>query len=375
MNRRIISIMLLCSTVLLGGCSGGSLYSNYREVEQLSVIETMGFDTSPRGVVLSVSSGAPVGGSTRTCLTAEDKSITLARDKIQEYSASEQLFFAHTAFIVIGGDTAKSGISRYLDYVGRAPDLRLDVPMLVVNGGTAREIITKSGSKSTDATSVFKSLERDLLQQGECPVFSVREIIAALDLNDCALATAVKAVPAAKVSPGAKPDELTAIPDGLAVLKNGHSIGRLDMDAAFGVCAITGNLGPCPVELETKNGKAAVQISDCSCELKPVIENDELTGLRLQIDISAALSELDGSADDKMLSQALAKLTQKRAEKALRASQKLACDFMQLGARLDRMKSGAPDGLTLGLSPLLPGLECSVTVSAEVNRSFDVTGD
>ena len=357
---------------MLSGCSGGSLYSNYREVEQLSVIETMGFDTSPQGVVLSVSSGAPVGGSTQTCLTAEDKSITLARDKIQEYSASEQLFFAHTAFIVIGGDTAKSGISHYLDYVGRAPDLRLDVPMLVVNGGTAREIITKSGSKSTDATSVFKSLERDLELLGECPVFSVREIIAALDLNDCALATAVKAVPAIKVAPDSKPDELTAIPDGLAVLKNGRSIGRLDMDAAFGVCAITGKLGPCPVDVQTKYGKATVQISDCKCELKPIVENDDLIGLRFEIDLSAALSELDGNADDEMISKALAKLVQKRTEKAVRASKELACDFMQLGARLDRANNDAPDGLTRGLSSMLPGLECTVKVTAEVNRSFDV---
>ena len=38
---RIIALILCLAT--LTGCSGGSLYSNYRELEQLTVIETMGF--------------------------------------------------------------------------------------------------------------------------------------------------------------------------------------------------------------------------------------------------------------------------------------------------------------------------------------------
>ena len=57
---RIIAVV--CLAALLSGCSGGSVYSNYREIEQLMVIQTMGFDYAKSGVRLSASSGSDSAG-------------------------------------------------------------------------------------------------------------------------------------------------------------------------------------------------------------------------------------------------------------------------------------------------------------------------
>ena len=57
---RIAAVLVLAA--LLTGCSGGSIYSNYRELEQLMVIQTLGFDRTPDGVRLSASSGSDSAG-------------------------------------------------------------------------------------------------------------------------------------------------------------------------------------------------------------------------------------------------------------------------------------------------------------------------
>ena len=101
---RIAAVLVLAA--LLTGCSGGSIYSNYRELEQLMVIQTLGFDRTSDGVRLSASSGsdsaggggggesgAEQSGSAGVArLAAEAPSFTLAEEKMQDYSAREDLF-------------------------------------------------------------------------------------------------------------------------------------------------------------------------------------------------------------------------------------------------------------------------------------------
>ena len=125
---RIIAVV--CLAALLSGCSGGSVYSNYREIEQLMVIQTMGFDYAESGVRLSASSGSDSaggggggnakggeqGGSAQVArLSAEAESFSLAKERMQDYSAREDLYFAHTSYIAGGGESAKKSVVPIFD--------------------------------------------------------------------------------------------------------------------------------------------------------------------------------------------------------------------------------------------------------------------
>ena len=113
--KKLICFICAASLVLLSGCSGGSIYTNYREIEQLMVIQTMGFDKSPDGITLSVSTGnsdsGTSSGSTTAHMSASAKTISLAEDRLRDYSASEELFFAHTSYIAIGEACARSSLT------------------------------------------------------------------------------------------------------------------------------------------------------------------------------------------------------------------------------------------------------------------------
>ena len=252
---RIAAVLVLAA--LLTGCSGGSIYSNYRELEQLMVIQTMGFDWAESGVRLSASSGSDSagggGGSESGAeqsgsagvarLAAEAPSFSLAEEKMQDYSAREDLFFAHTAYIAIGGASAKESLKPFLDYIERSTDLRLDIPLFVVTNGTASELVLGAGGETYDATSVLRSLERNIILRGDGVIFSAAEVVSSLDENGCALITAIKSVKADKAVKEAKAAELTAIPDGFAVIKNGRAVGSVPVDCAKGVNVLQNKVG------------------------------------------------------------------------------------------------------------------------------------
>ena len=382
---RIIAVV--CLAALLSGCSGGSVYSNYREIEQLMVIQTMGFDYAKSGVRLSASSGSDSaggggggnakggeqGGSAQVArLSAEAESFSLAKERMQDYSAREDLYFAHTSYIAVGGESAKKSVMPFFDYIARSPELRLDIPLFVVTNGAASELVLGAGGESYDATSVLRSLERNLTLRGDGVIYNAAQIVTALDTNGCALISAVKAVKADESVKEAKQSELTAIPDGYTVIKNGKAVGSIPIEYARGVNILQNKAGPSSVELDTDGTRATVQLDKCSCDINPVFDGEHLAGLDIQITLTAALSETADSIETQKLSRALANTAKLWVTKVLGISQSLECDFLQLGSVLERKEPKRLAGMSSDLSESLPSIYYNVGVEAEVNRSFDV---
>ena len=382
---RIIAVV--CLAALLSGCSGGSVYSNYREIEQLMVIQTMGFDYAKSGVRLSASSGSDSaggggggnakggeqGGSAQVArLSAEAESFSLAKERMQDYSAREDLYFAHTSYIAVGGESAKKSVMPFFDYIERSTELRLDIPLFVVTNGAASELVLGAGGESYDATSVLRSLERNLTLRGDGVIYNAAQIVTALDTNGCALISAVKAVKADESVKEAKQSELTAIPDGYTVIKNGKAVGSIPIEYARGVNILQNKVGPSSVELDTDGTRATVQLDKCSCDINPVFDGEHLAGLEIQITLTAALSETADSIETQKLSRALANTAKLWVTKVLGISQSLECDFLQLGSVLERKEPKRLAGMSSDLSESLPSIYYNVGVEAEVNRSFDV---
>ena len=352
------------------------------------VIQTLGFDRTSDGVRLSASSGSDSagggggGGSESGAkqsgsagvarLAAEAPSFSLAEEKMQDYSAREDLFFAHTAYIAIGGASAKESLKPFLDYIERSTDLRLDIPLFVVTNGTASELVLGAGGETYDATSVLRSLERNIILRGDGVIFSAAEVVSSLDENGCALITAVKSVKADKAVKEAKAAELTAIPDGFAVIKNGRAVGSVPVDCAKGVNVLQNKVGPSSVKLRVGNDTATVQLDKCACRITPMFGGGVLAGLDVKITLSAALSETTGSVGVQELNRALADEVERWVTQVLDISRSLECDFLQLGKVLERKQPQRLHGASADLSERLRDIYYNVGVEAEVDRSFDV---
>lgn len=388
--KKFICLICAACLFLLSGCSGGSIYTNYREVEQLMVIQTMGFDKDKNGVTLSVSTGNSGGGTsssdssggsssgggsgnaktTRMAVTAG--TINLAQEKLRDYSASEELFFAHTSYITIGEATAKDSITPYLSYIGRNTSLREDTPIFIIVGGTANELILGAGGKDYDATNVLKSLERNLEQRGDCQVFSASDITANLKQRNACLVTAVKCTAAKDVLEDAKKDELTALPAGYAVIKGSKMVGTLDMDAARGVSILQNKLKSCYTEIEAEGEPVALLLENCSCEISPVLAGDKLSSLDIKVELSSAMAEAEGEPKLEKLNSALENEAAKWIKAALDKEVEYGCDFLGMGSILERHKPFKLAGLGESFSDSLGKLSYNINVKAEVVRSFDI---
>ena len=378
MTKKLTAAVLALSLLALSGCSGGSIYSNYREIEQLVVIQTMGFDEAASGVGLSISSGntGGAGGSgekgsqpqSTLRMSAEAKSLHVAQETIQDYSPGEQLFFGHVNYIVLGRSALDAGVEKYFDYIERDASFRLAVPIFAVADGDASELVLGTGSSDYDATNALRSIERSLELRGDCYIFSAAQIAANMDANGAALICAVRCADAKESDYEAEEGERTALPDGYIIIYKGKTAGHIPFEMARGVNVIKNETGPLSVELDG----ATVQLDKCKCSVKPVFGGGRLEGLKISVKADASLAELSGSVDTAALNAALEQEIKSWVSYVIDKSVSTGCDFLQLGSSLEMQEPRSLRGMTEDFASVMPYIYYNVSVQAEISRSFDL---
>ena len=84
--RRALAL-LLAAGMLCSGCSTGAISSNYRPVEDLELIQTIGVDRAPEGVCLSAATGKAGEGEAPKRMTQSGVSMLAALDQLQDRRA------------------------------------------------------------------------------------------------------------------------------------------------------------------------------------------------------------------------------------------------------------------------------------------------
>ena len=79
--RRALAL-LLAAGMLCSGCSTGAISSNYRPVEDLELIQTIGVDRAPEGVCLSAATGKAGEGEAPKRMTQSGVSMLAALDQL-----------------------------------------------------------------------------------------------------------------------------------------------------------------------------------------------------------------------------------------------------------------------------------------------------
>ena len=129
------TVIFLLWLLLFAGCA---MPARSRAVEQLRPVETMGCDTDRQFETVSASSG----GEAPMAAAARGGSIPQAMENLRRWSDAQELFFAHVRYVVAGEAFARAGLGELLDYFARSTQTSLEIPLVVVRGGTARELVT-----------------------------------------------------------------------------------------------------------------------------------------------------------------------------------------------------------------------------------------
>ena len=369
--RRLLAVLAALSLLGLGGCtSGRGVYANYRAVEDMLLVKTLGVDAGPGGLILSAASARPRDGAP-TILRGEASAIAPGLEALQAHTPRGQLYFAHTQYIVLGRDYAAGGVDALLDYVERDVRTRMGAAIFVMRSGDAAALLTGSG-EDWDVSDVLAAARQEAAQCG-AGVSDVRETAVALSEYGAALVCALRAVETEGSVFGLPPGR-AAVPDGCGILKDGALVGFLSQREAEAAALLRGDLGAVTRTLDYAGGRVTLEVRCGAPEMSfsSVGEGGILLRVRAAptaaitgtdapggVTDAAALAAIAAAVDDALRAELTQIIAREKAE---------GCDFLLLQRAL-RRQGLDPDALP---EDWLETLKAAVTVETVVRHSYDL---
>ena len=358
----ILSLLLMFST----GCSQSSLFTNYRPIDRLLLVHTIGFDVHRDGLTLSLCAGEQeTQGLVR--LQSSGSNITECMDKLQRYSGKTELYFAHTRFVLVGEEYARQGLGDVMQYLEQSTQLRSDLPLFVVKGDTADKAVMQAGSKKQGIHDVLEAVLRDCEIQGMGYPFTCGDIGSYSAEYGSALACALTLTSTKDTDPTAEENHITPIAAGYGIIDYGTLVGFLSTDASRGMNLLINETGTGSMTLRLAGQPVSITIQQCKIELRPTMINDnKLSHLEIAAHIKADIRETkEGhSIDSETLEQELSKTIRQWMEELLLNMRTTECDFAGLGPRI------AMEYPSLDWQPqLLRELPMEVTVACRISMS------
>lgn len=405
MKRGLSLLIIICMLLSLSGCSG--IYSNFRELERLLVIQTMGIDYAEEGVGISLASGAKSDGSSPVRLFSTGVSITSAIAHILSYSQEQELFLSHTSHVVLGEEAAKNGIKGYLSYICRSPNLRTDIPLYIVKGGTAQEAVMQVGEGSKGISEVLEAVRANVDERGDSKAFSASELLRNLERNGSGLICAIECSPSIQEggtkqegdsgssagtggmeSPdkagasdgGGEKQALTAAAVGYGVIRGDKLCAYLDKEQAIGVGLLLNIVGISDIVVTDRYATpVTLELDQGSSVIKPLwAEDGSLEMLDIQIKAAANIAEIGGGGHfgepdyEDYLTAQLETAVSERVSAVIQLSKSLQADFLGLGSIVEMDDAEKFRALGGDFASLLPGLPVRISVSGQIKHTNDI---
>ena len=408
MKRGLSLLIIICMLLSLSGCSG--IYSNFRELERLLVIQTMGIDFAEEGVGISLASGAKSDGSSPVRLFSTGVSVTSAVAHILSYSQEQELFLSHTSHVVLGEEAAQNGINGYLSYICRSPNLRTDIPLYIVKGGTAQEAVMQVGDGSKGISEVLEAVRANVDERGDSKAFSASDLLRDLERNGSGLVCAIECSPSIQEG-GTKqeggsgsssgtdstesPDStggsgsgeekqekqaLTATAVGYGVIRGDRLCAYIDKEQAIGVGLLLNIVGISDIVVKDRYATpVTLELDQGSSEIKPVwAEDGSLEMLDIQIKAAANIAEIGGGGHfsepdyEDYLTAQLETAVSERVSSVIQLSKTLQADFLGLGNIVEIDDAEKYRALGGDFASLLPGLTVRISVSGQIKHTNDI---
>ena len=368
--KKILCVFLCLPALFLSACGG--IYENFREIERLSVVDTMGIDRIPGGVKLCFAATS-LSKDDSAVLSGSGEGIESAIEHMEKRSGDRELFCRQTEYIIIGENSAKGGVENFLSYIGASPLMRIDTPLYIVRGAEAERLM----KDCTAISEVMAGIVQSSRHRGDCSVTTAAEVLRDLLSRKSALVSALEIT-----SPADVEGEKTAAVLGYAVLKNGKLAGFLSEEQAVGAGFLTGNTGACSITVgDSRGGKAVLGITGGHADIFPVwAEDGSVARINIAATVQATVDELSGSGDldnaayVRQLTGQLEAGVSERINSVLRLSSSLGADFLGLGEQVERYDPERFRTLDRPFDELLPVLEVQVSVRGSLNHANDMAG-
>ncbi len=406
--KRYISFLIIISSLLsLTGCGG--IHTNFREIQQLLVIQTMGLDREEGSVRISMAAAAEASGAAPRRMSALGGTVSAAIHRAYQLSYEESIFFSHVNHILVGQEAAED-MGPFLDYLCQSPELRIDIPLYVVQEGTANQAVMEVGDGNRGISEVMQAVRESFATASDSKVFTVADTISSLERYGSALVCAIRCQPGSESS---GPQELGGSQDGAkakeeeqqssepaagegqgsgaegstmagiagyAVIREGQLCKYLEPELAVAVGLMTGTVPISFIGVEDMDGRpCSLEVYQGSARLSPLWGGPgELIGLDIQAEVTASVMESGSSeaagAEEYVnhLTGRLESAVSEQLSALLQSSMQLKADFLGLAGRVER---SSPENYRLmeqDFAEVLPSLELQISVSGRLSHTNDM---
>lgn len=426
--KRYISILIIISSLLsLSGCGG--IHTNYREIQQLMVVQTMGLDRKEGSIRVSMAAAAEASGSGPRRMSAAGGTVSTAIRRAYELSYEEEIFFSHVNHILVGEAAAQEDMDSFLDYLCQSPELRIDTPLYIVREGTAEQAVMEVGDGSRGISEVMQAVREVFATAGNSRVFTVADTISSLERYGSALVCAIRCEPGSESTPpqggssgeteesaqgeeqgqsgenmqqGQSEEEarqaqetgeggsqqsqkeadtpLMAGMAGYGIIRDGQLCKYLEPELAVAVGLMTGSVPISSIAVEDMDGRpCSLEIYEGSARLEPVWAGPgELQGLEIRAEVTASVMESGSSRAEgteeyiNYLTGQLESAVSEQLSSLLQSSMQLKADFLGLAGKVER---SSPENFRLmeqDFTEVLPSLELQISVSGRLSHTNDI---
>lgn len=375
MRRTRALALLLAAGLLCSWCGSGAISTNYRPVEDLMLIQTIGVDLAPEGVCLSVSTGRAGENEPPKRMTQTGGTMLAALGQLQDRTPNAELFYAQTSYLLLGEEAAAAGeLTPLLDFIARNPDMRLSAPLFLVRG-TAQQAVMDTGDDRTDVTEALAALQKDAALSGASHAFSCADIVRALAGSGCAAVGAVACVR----TPESEGGKLALAPAGYAIFRGGDYLACIAPETARGASMLLGVVHNGDIAVRDGDGSTVMLALDtCRAAIRPVWDGGTLARVDVTLRLRAGISELrtprriTERAYQQALNAALAARVGGWVRDAIAASQALEADFLGVGQAVAVRSGHRWAAIRDDWAELWPDVPVRVTVDADVGRTYDL---
>lgn len=334
MRRSVFPRMLLSGglalALLFSGC--GSVRSDYLELENLQVVQTLGLDEGDGRLTLTAATGGMRSDAEGVVLSRPADSIISGIEALHHYSSKEAVYLDHARFVLLGSSASENALPELCGFLERSSELRMDMTLFALIDGEAKALIT-GGAGDYDATKTLSSIETDVKKLGIGDDTTCREVMRATNEYGAALVCAVKSRPTA----GAVYSEsgsVMPVPAGYVITKRLRRCGLLDEKSAWAANLLLNKGGSSAVTLYGEGGDSAVLVTDGAHADYSALWSDsgELLKLTVSLKLKAGLCELTSGTDALPVEPetALNAYAEQKCLEVLELSRRLDADFLGL---------------------------------------------
>lgn len=369
-------------------CTGCKKYiMGPEEIEEITLLKVAGIDKTPNKVRLtSVIQNVNAKCGQKQELPLLEPKVLFSEGKtvfdavrIMNIYSDKRLFLGRLRQILIGENTAKTGVRNILDFFARNNETRLDINIFVTDNYTAEELIKVStvAAEKTFIGSKLDTLVKNHWATSMSTIIKLNEFIAMLDSK-----TTAPYLPSINTQ-----SEVERVTDkfidkiqlsGIFVFKDDKLLYRLDGIEARAFNFIKGEARSGIIIVKDHTGQyVSLEIVEAESKIKTYIEN-EIPRVVVNIEMSSNIVE-QWSTENIYTEQELNYLKaqqeetiRKEAVNVIKKAQSMNTDIFGFGEKICHQHPRKWRKIENKWDTIFPDLDVKVNVKSKINRTYTI---